>query len=276
MVSKFEDHPTAQNGDRRGGTMLEDCLFASRPSARTKKPFTLVLSIITHVSIAAVLILIPLFQNHLLPQVPFFEPLRPPTLAAQSVELVPASRPPSDSPAPAPQSNGLVEPIEIPDKIRRLADEPVLANIGYWAIRGPDGQSLPFASNPVREGPFAGPPLPPPAPPPTPPAPPEPADEPAAPVRRGGDLMQSKLLHSVTPEYPRLAVITGTEGAVLIEAVITHEGTIDPARLRVISGHILLVEAAVEAVKQWRYRPTLLNGEPVEVLTTITVNFTLN
>ena len=255
--------------------MLEDCLFASRPSARRKKPFTLVLSIITHVTIAAVLILIPLFQNHLLPQVPFFEPLRPPTLAAQSVELVPAS--PSGPPAPAAQSSGLVEPVKIPDGIRRLVDEPVAATVGY--LPGPPSrrdQRLPFGVDPFDDGLSAGPPLPPPAPPPAPPAPPAPPDEPAAPVRRGGELMQSRLLHSVTPEYPRLAIITRTHGIVQIEAVITREGTIDPARLRVISGHVLLVEAAVEAVKQWRYRPTLLNGEPVEVLTTITLNFTLN
>jgi protein TonB len=276
-VSKFEDHLTAQDGDRRGGTMLEDCLFASRPSASTKKPFTLVVSILTHVTIAAVLILIPLFQNHLLPEVPFFEPLRPPTLAAQSVELVPASRPPSGSTAPMPQSSRLLDPVRIPDGIRRLVDEPVPATVGFLPGTGSrGGQPLPFGVDPFAAGPSAGPPLPPPAPPPAPPAPPNPVDRPAAPVRRGGELMQSRLLHSVTPEYPRLAIITRTEGVVQIEAVITREGIIDPARLRVISGHVLLVEAAVEAVKQWRYRPTLLNGEPVEVLTTITLNFTLN
>jgi periplasmic protein TonB len=88
--------------------------------------------------------------------------------------------------------------------------------------------------------------------------------------------MQSSLIHTVKPTYPRLAVVTRTQGTVILEAVITREGTIDPARLRVLEGHTLLTQAAVEAVQQWRYRPTLLNGQPVEILTTITVNFTLN
>lgn len=255
--------------------MLEDCLFASRPSARSRKPLTLVLSVITHVVIACVLILIPLFQDQLLPQVPALSPLRPPTLAAQSVELVSASRPPSTSSATIPQPTSLFEPIAIPEGIRRLVDEPVSTNPGFLPSRGfGNGPSLPGLGDPfgVEQ---AAPPLAPPAKPPAPPAA-DPDPVPTAPVPRGGIVMQSSLLYSVTPEYPRLAVITKVQGAVLIEAVITREGTIDPARLRVISGHVLLVPAAVEAVKQWRYRPTMLNGVPVEVLTTITVNFTLN
>ena len=86
----------------------------------------------------------------------------------------------------------------------------------------------------------------------------------------------SNLLRQVTPVYPVLAVKSRTQGIVVLEAVITREGTIDPARIRVISGHVLLNQAAIDAVVQWRYRPTLLNREPVEVLTTISVNFSFN
>ena len=81
------------------------------------------------------------------------------------------------------------------------------------------------------------------------------------------------LIHQVKPEYPHLAKVTGTQGVVLLDAVIDKEGSIQS--LRVISGHQLLIKAALDAVQQWRYRPTLLNGEPVEVNTTITVTFTL-
>jgi protein TonB len=63
------------------------------------------------------------------------------------------------------------------------------------------------------------------------------------------------------------------QGVIVLEAVITREGNVDS--VRVVSGHPLLVQAAVDAVRQWRYRPTLLNGQPVEVITTVTVNFTL-
>jgi protein TonB len=57
---------------------------------------------------------------------------------------------------------------------------------------------------------------------------------------------------------------------------VTREGIIDARRLRVVSGHVLLSLAAVEAVQKWKYQPTILNGEPIEVLATITVNFSLN
>jgi protein TonB len=63
------------------------------------------------------------------------------------------------------------------------------------------------------------------------------------------------------------------QGVVLLQATISKQGTIQD--LRVISGHQLLQQAAVDAVKTWRYKPQLLNGEPIEVITTITVNFTM-
>jgi protein TonB len=84
----------------------------------------------------------------------------------------------------------------------------------------------------------------------------------------------AKILNRVQPNYPPLARQTHTQGTVFLEAVIGKTGLLE--RLRVISGHPLLVPAALEAVNQWRYRPTVLNGEPVEVITTIEVHFTLN
>jgi protein TonB len=77
----------------------------------------------------------------------------------------------------------------------------------------------------------------------------------------------------VKPVYPPIARITRTQGIVVLEAVINKEGTIDT--LRVLSGHPVLAQAAMDAVKQWRYRPTILNGDPIDVLTTVTVTFTL-
>jgi protein TonB len=83
-----------------------------------------------------------------------------------------------------------------------------------------------------------------------------------------------KILNRVQPAYPPLARMTRVQGTVLLEAVIGKTGLLE--KLRVISGHPLLVPAALEAVNQWRYRPTVLNGEPVEVITTIEVHFSLN
>jgi periplasmic protein TonB len=256
--------------------MLEDCLFASRPSARSKKPFTLVLSVVTHVAIAGALIVIPLFQEQLLPQVPNFAPLHPPTVVVRTVELVPTSRPQSASSAPMPEPRALVAPEVIPTRIVRSVDAPVSPDVGFFPSIGIGNEDGPGLR--IGIGLDAGPATPLPAPPRPPPAPPQPpvVDVPTGPVARAPEIMQSSLLYGPKPPYPRLARTARVEGRVLVEAVITREGTIDPARLRVIEGNPLLVPDTVEAVKQWRYRPTLLNGKPVEVLTTITVNFTLN
>ncbi len=80
-------------------------------------------------------------------------------------------------------------------------------------------------------------------------------------------------IHKTQPPYPILARSARIQGDVVLRAVIDKEGNIQD--LQLVSGHPMLVPAAVEAVKQWRYRPYLLNGQPVEVETTITVIFTL-
>ena len=86
--------------------------------------------------------------------------------------------------------------------------------------------------------------------------------------------MEGNLIHRLQPAYPPLAVQTRTQGQVVLRAVISREGTIE--NLQVVSGHPLLVRAAIEAVRQWRYRPYVLNGEAVEVETQVTVNFVLS
>jgi protein TonB len=87
-------------------------------------------------------------------------------------------------------------------------------------------------------------------------------------------MMEGNLIHRVQPDYPPLARSAGIQGVVVLQAVISRQGAIE--NLRVISGHPMLVRAAVEAVMQWRYRPYSLNGKPIEVETQITVNFTLS
>jgi protein TonB len=85
--------------------------------------------------------------------------------------------------------------------------------------------------------------------------------------------MAANLIRKITPNYPPLARQARISGTVRFSAMISKSGTIE--NLTLISGHPLLVQAAEEAVRQWQYKPTLLNGEPVEVATTIDVNFTL-
>ena len=101
------------------------------------------------------------------------------------------------------------------------------------------------------------------------PAPPE-----KHPLKISEGVLEAQLISRVEPQYPSLARQTRTEGAVQLHAIISRDGRI--TSLEVISGHPYLVKAALDAVRQWRYRPTMLNGEPVEVDTSITVIFRLH
>ena len=93
-------------------------------------------------------------------------------------------------------------------------------------------------------------------------------------IRVGGNVQQANLIRKVQPVYPPLAKQARIQGVVHFTAIIGKDGTIQ--NLTLINGHPLLVEAARQAVSQWQYKPTLLNGEPVEVVTQIDVNFTLS
>jgi TonB family protein len=90
----------------------------------------------------------------------------------------------------------------------------------------------------------------------------------------GGNVQQAKLIRQTTPVYPPLAKQARISGVVQLQVVIATDGTVKD--IGVISGHPLLVPPSIEAVKQWQYQPTLLNGQPVEVLTQVDVNFTLS
>lgn len=113
-------------------------------------------------------------------------------------------------------------------------------------------------------------------PPPPPPAKPEPVkvSEPLKRVPLGGQVLAAKAISRPQPIYPPLAKQARIQGVVKLHSVIAKDGTVQG--LRVISGHPLLVGAAVDAVRRWTYHPTRLNGEPVEVEAPIDVNFILS
>ncbi|HSS97415.1 MAG TPA: energy transducer TonB [Terriglobales bacterium] len=92
-------------------------------------------------------------------------------------------------------------------------------------------------------------------------------------ARRKSVMMEGSLIHRVEPIYPPIARSTRIQGNVLLAAVIGKDGTVQ--NLQVVNGHPMLVRAALEAVRQWRYRPYVLNGAPIEVDTQISVNFIL-
>lgn len=166
---------------------------------------------------------------------------------------------------------GMTAPSRIPDKI---SQEPGLqqASVICNDCEGGDPGSFPGIGNgnenglPISEtGLVLSPPsLPPPV---------HQSNRPTRPLSVGGDVQNANLISQVKPSYPHPAIVARVQGTVVLEAVISRQGVVED--LRVVSGNPLLVPAALDAVKQWRYRPTLLNGEPVEVETTITVSFTL-
>ena len=90
----------------------------------------------------------------------------------------------------------------------------------------------------------------------------------------GGNVQSAKLVNQPRPVYPPLAKQARISGTVRLHAIIAKDGTVQ--QLEMVSGHPLLVQSALDAVRQWRYQPTLLNGEPVEVETFIEVVFTLS
>jgi len=105
------------------------------------------------------------------------------------------------------------------------------------------------------------------APPPPPPA------RKKEPIKVGGNVQASKLIHRVEPEYPELAKRARVQGMVLLKVTVDEQGNV--ADIELVRGHPLLTQAAIDAVRQWKYSPTILNNEPVPVIATVTVNFVL-
>jgi len=247
--------------------MLEDSLFESQRRKKAKNPLTVMVSIAVHVISITVLVLVPLLQTQALtiPQVDT-SLLLPHAPVADSIPVFSAGRRPQGIPRVA--SAGLTEPPAIPQQIAPANDlvipdpgTPVPLGFGTGATR--------YSAGALPGGPVGiAPPV---APPPTlPPPPPTPI---TSRVVRQSVLQAADLIYQVKPVYPPLARQTRTQGIVVLEAVIGRDGSVD--QLRVISGNPLLTRAALDAVQQWRYRPTILGGDPVEVSTTITVTFTL-
>jgi periplasmic protein TonB len=188
----------------------------------------------------------------------------------------PVLAPPAPAPAPPPvgphtphvsQSNlnlsGLVAPRSIPDQVAHIEETTPPSPIGRNELGVLGSTGDPRLGTVLGSTGTGGNVLPPPAPKPV-----------SRPVPRTSNLMEAYLVHRVQPAYPSLARAARIQGAVQLRALISKQGTIE--NLQVTSGHPMLVAAAVEAVRQWRYRPYVLNGDPVEVETQITVNFILS
>ena len=245
--------------------MFEDSLIESGGRLKTKRGMTTFISFALQVALVGVLVLIPLLFTEALPKQQLMTFLVAP----------PPPPPPPPPPAAAPVKivkqiqtdivNGqLRTPTKIPEKVQMIKEDeapPPMAATGgvVGGVPGgiPGGQMGGVIGGIISSTPVAVPKV-------------------ATPqrVRVSQGVSQGLLIRKVQPNYPPLARQARIQGNVVLTAEISKDGSIE--NLRLVSGHPMLAPAAIEAVKQWKYKPYFLNGEPVEVETQVTVIFSLS
>jgi len=233
--------------------MFEDSTFESTGRLRTRSRRWMIATFAFNAAILLALILIPLFYPEALsgrsitilmavPPVPQEEPK--PAVRTQHVSATPSEMRGSTVMPPRQIPTG----IYVPDQPEPPASNIDVTNLAFGGPAGGPGASMHGGASPV--------------------------------VMRGGPkpipsvLAEGLLIHKVIPRYPSIGIAIHLEGTVFLQATISKSGTIE--NLRVVSGPAMLQQAALDAVAQWRYRPYLLNGQPVQVETTVSVEFKLN
>jgi protein TonB len=242
--------------------MFEDSLLESGGRLKTRRGRTTTFAIFLEIALIGVMVLLPLIFTEALPKQQLMTFL-----------VAPPPPPPPPPPAAAPVKivkqiqtdivNGALRtPTKIPQKIQMIKEDeapPAMAATGVvGGVPGgiPGGQMGGVIGGIISSTPVAVPKV-------------------ATPqrVRVSQGVSAGLLVRKVSPNYPPLARQARIQGQVVLRAVISKDGSI--TGLTLVSGHPMLAPAAIEAVKQWKYKPYLLNGEPVEVDTEVQVNFTL-
>jgi protein TonB len=233
---------------------------------RTRQPWTVFVSFVFQCFLVGMMVLVPLIYTEALPK-------------QQLMSFLLAPPPPPAPPPPAAaapvvkvmreiEDGRLIAPKAIPKTIAMVREDDTLLPAAPVGVVGgvPGGVSggtiAGVIGSIMSTTPLVAPP----------PPPPKVVEAPKR-IQVGGQVQQAKIISKPAPVYPQLARAARIQGTVRLEAIISRTGTIEA--LKVISGPPLLIEAATQAVLQWRYQPTFLNGEPVEVQTTIDVIFTL-
>lgn len=219
-------------------------------SVGNRKRYTVPVSLLTHSAVVAALIALPLLAPAMLPAV-----LADDNPRWVTTVLPPPPPPPRLRPAEAqPIADPDAAPTEAPDSIE--PEKPVDLDTSFQdsttpgLVAGTDNIDSVIVP------------------------PPQIIAAPPQPVRVGGSIRQPQKVRNVDPVYPQLAILSRIEGVVIIEATIGPDGKLMDAR--VLRGHQMLDQAALVAVRQWEFTPTLLNGVPVPVIMTVTVRFTLS
>jgi protein TonB len=242
--------------------MFEDSLLESGGRLKTRRGRTTTFAIILEIGLIGLMVLMPLIFTEALPKQQLMTFL-----------VAPPPPPPPPPPAAAPVKivkqiqtdivNGALRtPTKIPQKIQMIKEDeapPAMASAGVvGGVPGgiPGGQMGGVIGGIISSTPVAVPKV-------------------ATPqrVRVSMGVTSGLLIRKVNPTYPPLARQARISGTVILRAVISKDGSIE--NLSLVSGHPMLAPAAIDAVKQWKYKPYLLNGEPVEVDTEVQVNFTL-
>ena len=241
--------------------LFADSLIDSTSPEKQRRTWTTAVSYFFQCLLLGLLVILPLMFTEALPQ-------------AQLLTMLIAPPPPPPPPPPAAQAvtkiirqtdvldNGrLRTPSRIPKKVEMIKEEeapPPMASGVVGGVPGgvPGGQLNGVIGGIVNSS----------------------ANIPVATlvpkrIRVSQGVIQGQCIRKVEPTYPKIALHARIQGQVLLKAVIDKNGEV--TELQVVGGHPMLIPAALEAVKQWRYRPYLLNGEPVEVETTITVTFSI-
>ena len=237
--------------------MFEDSLFESSGRIRksSKSKYWMILTLCVNGSILLLMILLPLIYPEALP-----------AASLQTLLFAPPPPPPAPAPPPPPETihvvkvqsemmnNQLTAPTKIPHNIQMVTEKE--APVSSFGVAGMEG--LAGAGSNEMSSMFGG------------------SQVKAAPPKKvtiSAGVSQGMLIQKTVPVYPPIAKAARVQGTVVLQATISKSGTIED--LHVVSGPAMLQQAAMDAVKQWRYRPYLLNNEPVEVETTVNVIFTL-
>ena len=277
---------------------LLDSGFAGQ--RKKKRAVSLPVSIGIHVAVLTAVILVPILMSG--------RELPEPALGAVSAFFVEPAPPPPPPPPPPPaaakpkeatapkvvekpkvvpvEQPKFTAPVETPKEVPKTqvadfgvaggVDEGVTGGVQGGTVGGVEGGTV----GGVQGGTLGGTPgggqggigdAP---PPPVAPPPPPPPKAPTAPVRVGGKISEPRKTKNVAPQYPEMAKRARVQGTVILEATISPQGRV--SEVKVLRGIPMLDEAAMSAVRQWNYTPTLLNGTPVPVIMSVTVNFKLD
>lgn len=246
--------------------LFSDCLLESHRGKDRRRTAATIISFVIQCGLLVIAVIIPLMFTEALPKQQLL-----------SFLVAPPPPPPPPPPAAAPakavqrvselEEGHLRTPTRIPEKVQILHEEEIPPSLATGGVVGgvpggiPGGQlggvigGIISATSNLASVPKLAMPAPPKR------------------VRISQGVTEGRLIQKIQPEYPAIARAARIQGQVVLSAIISKTGEIQ--NLVLISGHPMLVPAAIKAVQQFRYRPFLLNGEPVEVETTITVNFQL-